>query len=247
MFPPLRAVVAVTAALALILALPDAAHAHGVSGTADSAGAFLNLGFRHMLLGWDHLLFIGGILLLAANAERAMKLLSVFALGHSTTLIAATVAGWQVNPVLVDIVIALSLAFVGLVGWLGPPSRWRLFGAGVLLFGLVHGLGLATRLQEPALAEHVTVWRVVAFNVGVEIAQLFGTGMALLAGLAAWHYLRRVLSWPATWRLAHAALITIGLVTGAVLAGSAGQPAASVAGTAAPIVGWTVVSAVGSR
>ena len=144
--------------------------AHGVSGVGDSFSAFVRSGFLHMIAGWDHLLFIGGILLMAREAHRAMILLSIFAVGHSATLMTATAAGWQINPGWVDTVIALSLAAIGLVGWLGPPARWRLFGAGVLLLGLVHGLGLASRLQEPALAAHLTPARVIAFNIGVEIA-----------------------------------------------------------------------------
>jgi hypothetical protein len=66
----------------------------------------------------------------------------------------------------VDVVIASSLAYVGVVGWFGPPAGWRWFGIGVLAFGLVHGLGLAARLQRPGLAEHLTVGRLLAFNVG---------------------------------------------------------------------------------
>ncbi|GAA1868830.1 HupE/UreJ family protein [Asanoa iriomotensis] len=216
---PARAtgLVLVTAAC-IVAATPAAAWAHGVSGHADSAGAFLGLGFRHMLLGWDHLLFIAGVvLLLAPEIERAMITLSLFALGHSATLIAGTLAGWRFDPVLVDVAIALSLAYIGLVGWFGPPARWRLFNAAVLAVGLVHGLGLATRLQDPQFTGHLTLWRVLAFNAGVELAQLFGGGIIVLIGLAAKESLKDRLSSATTWRLAHGGLIVVGLGASALL------------------------------
>jgi hydrogenase/urease accessory protein HupE len=209
-------------AACLVLAVPGAAWAHGVSGGADSVGGFLSLGFRHMLLGWDHLLFIGGVLLLASELERGIKLLSVFALGHSITLITATVAGWWVPPVVVDTVIAASLACIGVVGLFGRPERWRAFGIMVLLFGLVHGLGLAARLQEPGLAEHLSIARLLAFNVGVELAQLFGGAAALLVGLAVHAAVQRRFTWPTIWTTAHAALVVVGLVASTVLATTAG-------------------------
>ena len=228
-----RPVAIVTTTAVLLLATPNAAWAHGVSGGADSVGGFLGLGFRHMLLGWDHMLFIAGVvLLLAPEVERAMMTLSLFALGHSATLLTATLAGWRFDPVLVDMIVAMSLTFVGAVGWLGPPSRWRLFGIGVLAFGLAHGLGLATRLQTPALEGHLTVWRVLAFNVGVEMAQLFGAGIALLLGLSVWPLLEGRLSWAVTVRLAYTGLIVVGfgasvLIVADTVAGgpSAAEPA----------------------
>ena len=193
--------------------LSTAVLAHGVSGVGDSFSAFVRSGFLHMIAGWDHLLFIGGILLVAREAHRAMILLSIFAVGHSATLMAATAAGWQINPGWVDTVIALSLAAIGLVGWLGPPARWRLFGAGVLLLGLVHGFGLASRLQEPALAAHLSPARVIAFNIGVEIAQLFAAAIATLVGLL----IRQSQHGSLMGKVAHGALITAGLIGGAVL------------------------------
>jgi hydrogenase/urease accessory protein HupE len=197
--------------------LSAAVLAHGVTGVGDSFSAFVRSGFLHMITGWDHLLFIAGILLVAREVERAMILLSVFAIGHSATLMTATAAGWQINPGWVDTVIALSLAAIGLVSWLGPPARWRLFGAGVLLLGLVHGLGLASRLQEPARAAHLTPARVIAFNIGVEVAQLFAAAVATLVGLLVRESMQRLMTWSLVWKVVHGALITVGLIGGAVL------------------------------
>src|SRR5215213_564504 len=167
-----RGVLVTAPAAALLVAAPSAAFAHGVGGTSETAYGFIWLGVQHMLLGWDHLLFVGGVALLAGTWRRAAKLISVFAIGHSITLFTATVAGWHVNPVLVDIAVALSLVFVGVVGLIGRPTDWTWFTAVVLAFGLVHGLGLATRLQALGLPPDGTISRVLAFNLGVEIGQV---------------------------------------------------------------------------
>lgn len=102
--------------------------AHGVAATGqESIAGFVELGITHMLTGWDHVLFVVGVVLLAWLPRRAAGLLSLFALGHSTTLIAATLAGWHLDPAGVDIVIAGSVAFVGTVGLFGRPHRYRWF------------------------------------------------------------------------------------------------------------------------
>jgi hypothetical protein len=102
-------------------------------------------------------------------------------LGHSLTLIVATVAGWKLDPTLVDVVIALSLVYVGVQGLMGRPKDFKLMGAIVFAFGLVHGLGLSTRLQDLGLPEDGVLVRVILFNIGVEIGQL--TALALIVGL----------------------------------------------------------------
>lgn len=97
------------------LAAPGAAFAHGIhAGSSDSVPDFVRIGFLHMLTGYDHLLFAGGVVLLAGQIRRAPKLISLFVAGHSLTLLIATLAGWRVNPAAVDVVIALSVAWVGL-------------------------------------------------------------------------------------------------------------------------------------
>jgi hydrogenase/urease accessory protein HupE len=168
------AALAALGALTLIaLASPPAA-AHGVGGDASHRTilGFIPLGFEHMLLGWDHLLFVAGVLLIAKDWVRAAKLITVFVAGHSTTLIIATLAGWRVNADLVDIVIGVSVIMVGLLGMFFPGVRWGPFTAVVAVFGLVHGLGLATRLQDAGLPDEGVLWRVIAFNVGIEAGQL---------------------------------------------------------------------------
>ncbi|MEU4778284.1 HupE/UreJ family protein [Micromonospora sp. NPDC023633] len=206
---------------ATVLALPGAAWAHGVGGSSETVGGFVWLGTKHMLAGWDHLLFVGGILLLAGEMRRAAKLISLFALGHSVTLFTATVADWHVNPVLVDIVVALSLVFVGVVGLRGRPKNWAWFAAAVLAFGLVHGLGLATRLQEVGLPSDGLIPRVLAFNLGVEIGQLIAVVAMFMIGDVLRHYLPRLRD----VRLSHGTLIVAGVIAAAVLVISSGPDA----------------------
>jgi hydrogenase/urease accessory protein HupE len=167
--PPL-----VLAATLLVVGAATPASAHGIGGEAahTSILGFVPLGFEHMLLGWDHLLFVAGVLLIAKDWIRAAKLISVFVLGHSTTLIIATLAGWRVDAGLVDVVIGLSVVFVGALGMFFPSVKWGPFAGVVLAFGLVHGLGLSTRLQDLGLPEDGALWRVIAFNVGIEAGQL---------------------------------------------------------------------------
>ncbi|SCF43665.1 HupE/UreJ family protein [Micromonospora marina] len=203
--------------VAIVLAVPGVAWAHGVGGSSDSVPGFAWLGTTHMLVGWDHLAFVGGILLLARAIRRAAKLISLFALGHSVTLFTATVADWHVNPVLVDVVVALSLVFVGVVGLRGRPKNWTWFAAAVLAFGLVHGLGLSTRLQALGLPSDGMIPRVLAFNIGVEIGQLVAVIAMFIVGDVLSHYVPKLRD-P---RLSHGALVAAGVVAASILALSA--------------------------
>ncbi|OJF11175.1 HupE/UreJ family protein [Couchioplanes caeruleus] len=183
--PPRRVARLATAAVTgcvVLLGAPAPASAHGIGAGAESVTDFLTLGFTHMIAGWDHLLFIAGVLIVTGTGRRAATMISLFALGHSVTLIAATLAGWRVNATFVDMVIALSLVAVAVIGLMGRPQRWRWFAAMVLGFGLIHGLGLSTRLQALGLPPDGQLARVVAFNVGVELGQLLAIGVFVLIG-----------------------------------------------------------------
>lgn len=175
----------VTSLLAALLVAPTSAYAHALFGSNDPNRPlieYLTLGFGHMVGGWDHLLFITGVVLLAGNWRSAAKLVSLFVAGHSLTLLVATIAGWKLNATLVDVVIALSLVYVGVQGIRGRPDNFRVFGAVVFGFGLVHGLGLSTRLQDLGLPESGVVARVLLFNVGVEVGQLVALGIIVGLG-----------------------------------------------------------------
>ncbi|MGH3752230.1 MAG: HupE/UreJ family protein [Pseudonocardiaceae bacterium] len=119
-----------------------------------------------------------------------------------------------VNATAVDVVIALSVVFVGVVGVLGRPQRWWWFTTAVFAFGLVHGLGLSTRLQDLRLPENGLVARVITFNVGIEIGQL----LAVVVMVALGKLFTRLITWPKAPRLAYGGLVAVGLVAAVVLA-----------------------------
>ena len=205
------------------LILPAAAFAHGLAGGYDPNRAvpdYLWLGFWHMVAGWDHLLFIAGVILLSESVRTAAKLISLFAVGHSLTLLTATLAGWRLDPTLVDAVIALSLVYLGVQGLRGRPENVRLMAAVVFGFGLVHGLGLSTRLQDLGLPDGGLVIRVVLFNVGVELGQLLALAVMVGIGVLVVRRLRQ----PADARRPAFAMLTVaGLVAAAVISFPAGE------------------------
>ena len=181
-----RRLIVVVLISGLALAAAPSALAHGLHVGSDSIPGMVWLGIRHMLGGWDHLLFIVGIVLLARDVRLAAKLISLFVLGHSTTLLVATLAGWELNADAVDVVIASSVAYIGWRVLRGQPARWAPTGLVILLFGLVHGLGLSTRLQAVDLPEGTAlVLRIIAFNIGVEIGQLLALAVIVAVGVIA--------------------------------------------------------------
>jgi hypothetical protein len=175
--------------------LPVLALAHGVAGKDASFleqvdGVrfipFLYLGAKHMVTGYDHLLFLAGVIFFLYRLRDVALYASLFALGHSLTLMASVLLGWRANANLVDAVIGLSVvykAFENIGGFrsigLNPDPRWAVLG-----FGLVHGLGLATKLQELSLSRNGLATNMLGFNLGVELGQLVAlTLMVLLFGL----------------------------------------------------------------
>ena len=133
------------------------------------------LGAKHMVTGYDHLLFLVGVIFYLRNLRTIALFVSLFALGHSITLIGGVLLGLDVNPYLVDAIIGLSVAYKGFDNLKGFD---KLFGdspderSAVFIFGLFHGLGLATKLQDLGLAEDGLLPNLVSFNLGVELGQL---------------------------------------------------------------------------
>jgi hypothetical protein len=214
-----------TVSLVTLLALPVAsavAHGIGESAAGRTTLEFVPLGIEHMLLGWDHLLFIAGVLLVARTLGEAAKLISVFVLGHSLTLIVATAAGWQISSGVVDVIIALSLVFIAFLGFAGPPDDWRRVGAIVFLFGLIHGLGLSTRLQELGIPDDGLLIKTVMFNVGVELGQIW----ALVVFFGIGWLVFRFVSAETRERLRPAAFLAL-LATGFIGAGATAVIAAT--------------------
>ena len=192
-----RAVSALFASLVLVA--PAVAFAHGV--TAGDKGyimetfgvrivPFIYLGAKHMVTGYDHLLFLVGVIFYLYRLKDIGVYVTLFALGHSITLIAGVLGGVSINAYLIDAVIGASVAYKALDN-LGVFARW--FGrepdprAATMLFGLCHGLGLATKMLDFELAKDGLLSNLIAFNVGVE----FGQFLALCVILIVMSYWRR--------------------------------------------------------
>jgi hypothetical protein len=177
--------------------LPQWAHAHGVSkrdasfvqGNSGLAiGPFLYLGAKHMVTGYDHLMFLVGVVFFLYRLKDIVQYVSLFTLGHSITLLAGVLGGVRANPYAIDAIIALSVVYKAFDNMDGFK---RFFGfqpntkIAVLIFGLFHGFGLATKLQELVLSKTGLVANIVSFNVGVEIGQVLALS-AVLIGLSYW-------------------------------------------------------------
>ncbi len=177
------------------LLLPALALAHSVSEQAQQRmllGGWVEaawIGAEHMLTGYDHLLFLLGVMLFLRSFMQIVTFITAFTVGHTITLLFATLAGITANPYLVDAVIALTVAYKaienldGFRRWLGVATPNLL--AMVFVFGLIHGFGLSTRLQEMTLARDPDlIGKILAFNVGVELGQIAAlTLMTLVVGV----------------------------------------------------------------
>ena len=164
--------------------------AHGMS-EEDKAKAleasnweYIELGATHMITGYDHLLFLFGVIFFITSFKEIVKFITAFTIGHSITLVFATLYEIQANYYLVDAVIALTViykAFDNLDGfkrYLNANSP-NLLGM-VFAFGLIHGFGLSTRLQMLPLADEGLVLRILSFNVGVELGQIAALSIMLI-------------------------------------------------------------------
>lgn len=144
---------------------------------------FLYIGAKHMVTGYDHLLFLVGVLFFLYRSRDILIYVSFFTLGHSVTLILGVWNDIQVNAYLIDAIIGLSIVYKGFDN-LGGFKRLLGFqpntkGA-VLVFGLFHGFGLATKLQGFKFAEEGLLANLIAFNVGVELGQFFALSFVLI-------------------------------------------------------------------
>jgi len=220
--------VAIAAALIAAFALGGEALAHGVA-EGDKAFIranpginvipYLYLGAKHMVTGYDHLLFLFGVIFFLYRLRDVWTFVTLFAIGHSTTLLAGVIFGIHANPFLVDAIIGLSVvykaldnlgAFPTLLGWEPNPK------AAVLIFGFFHGFGLATKLQDLVTSRDGLLANLVSFNVGVETGQVIALSVILIA-MTAW---RRSRGFNRSALVANTLLMGAGLVlTGYQLAG----------------------------
>jgi len=187
----------VAIAALLLLVAPAVLSAHGVSSrdaafvasvTGPAPVPFAYLGAKHMVTGYDHLLFLVGVIFFLYRVPDVVKYVSLFTLGHSVTLLAGVLGDIRANPFLIDAVIGASVVYKGFENIGGFKA---VFGVepdtkvAVLVFGLFHGFGLATKLQELSLPTRGLVANLVSFNVGVEFGQFLALAFVRIA-LAVW-------------------------------------------------------------
>ena len=183
------------AVVVLLVTLAEGVDAHGVSGKdavflqglqGRAIGPLMYLGAKHMVTGYDHLLFLVGVIFFLHKLTDVVQYVSLFTIGHSVTLLGGVLGGVHANPYLIDAIIGFSVAYKafenmnGFRYFLGYQPNTRM---AVLVFGLFHGFGLATKLQDFALSENGLVANILSFNVGVEIGQgLALTGVLIVLG-----------------------------------------------------------------
>ncbi len=195
--------------------------AHGISEEAKQTmlnGGFLQyliLGAEHMITGYDHLLFLFGVIFFLTSFKDVVKFVSIFTLGHSITLIFATFMGITANYWLVDAVIAISVCYKGFdnnkgfqnyFGFKSAPNILLM----VFIFGLIHGFGLSTRLQQLPLGENSMdmLMRIISFNIGVEFGQI----AALLIMLIIINQLRKLKAFTNLSRVLNHGIILAGFM-----------------------------------
>ncbi len=185
--------IAFLAATFAMLALASVARAHGVdeNDQAFIEGAsginlipFMYLGAKHMVTGYDHLLFLAGVVFFLYRMKDVGIYVTLFAIGHSATLLIGTIFDIRANAYIVDAIIGLSVAykafdnldgFTTVFGFRPDPKK------AVFIFGLFHGFGLATKLQDLTLSQDGLIPNLLAFNVGVELGQFMALGFILIA------------------------------------------------------------------
>jgi len=164
----------------------DASFVEAIDGPA--IFPFMYLGAKHMVTGYDHLLFLVGVIFFLYRPKHVVQYVTLFAAGHSITLLLGVLADLQVNAYLIDAIIGLSIvykAFENIDGFkrvvkIQPNTKIAVF-----IFGLFHGLGLATKLQEFELSENGLVTNIISFNIGVEIGQILALSFVFIV-LSLW-------------------------------------------------------------
>ena len=204
----------------LLAAAPAELLAHGVAAgdkgfIQEVSGVllipFAYLGAKHMVTGYDHLLFLFGVIFFLYRLKDIGLYVTLFAVGHSTTLLLGVLTGVSVSAYLIDAIIGLSVVYKAMDN-LGAFRRWFGFQpstkAATLVFGLFHGFGLATKILDFEVSPDGLIPNLIAFNVGVEIGQL----LALSAILIAMGYWRRTTSFARHAYASNVALMAAGFV-----------------------------------
>ena len=164
----------------------DASFVQAIDGPA--VLPFIYLGAKHMVTGYDHLLFLVGVIFFLYRPRHVVQYVTLFAVGHSLTLLFGVLADIRINAYLIDAIIGLSIvykAFENIDGFrrfLGFEPNTRV---AVFVFGLFHGLGLATRLQEFTISDNGLITNIISFNIGVEIGQILALSAVFIL-LSVW-------------------------------------------------------------
>ena len=216
------------AIFSLALFTPSFALAHNV--TEGDAGyiqeiwgvhaiPFMYLGAKHMVTGYDHILFLLGVIFFLYKFKDVAIYVSIFAFGHSTTMLIGVIYGWGVNAYIVDAIIGLSVVYKALDN-LGAYQKWFGFQPNTklatLIFGFIHGTGLATKILEYEIAQDGLLMNLISFNIGVEIGQI----VALAIILIIMGYLRRAKNFVQYAYAANIIMIFLGIIlTGQQISG----------------------------
>ncbi len=175
---------------------------------------FIYLGAKHMVTGYDHLLFLLGVIFFLYRPKHIATYVSLFAIGHSTTMLAGVYFNIGINSYIIDAIIGLSVVYKALDN-MGAYQRWFGFQpntkAATLIFGFFHGFGLSTKIIEYNISPDGLVPNLLAFNVGVEIGQLLAL-FAILIVISYWRWK------PSFWKHAYTANVAM-MVAGFVLTG----------------------------
>ncbi len=149
---------------------PGGAAAAATTTKSTSLGTMIRMGVEHILVGYDHLMFLFGLVLVGGRWRSLALAITAFTVGHSITLALAALGVWAPSPRIVEPAIALSIAYVGVENYYvkDAEKRWRITAP----FGLVHGFGFAGALQEISLAKSEIPRALLGFNLGVELGQL---------------------------------------------------------------------------
>lgn len=172
---------------------------------------YIWIGATHMLSGYDHLAFVFGVVFFLTRFREIVKYITAFTLGHSITLIIATFNAVRINYFLIDAVIALSVCYIAVsnLDWfrkhlkINPPNMLAM----IFGLGLIHGLGLSTRLQQLPLNQDELLLNIISFNIGIELGQVVALAVMLLVINA----LRKSQAFPAFSKLANHTLILAGI------------------------------------
>lgn len=200
----------------LLVCVPLLGFAHEVTSAdqellrSGALWAYVRVGATHMLTGYDHLLFLTGVVFYLKSFRDILKFITVFTLGHCVTLIGASYAGITADEHLVDAVIALSVLYKGFEN-LGGFEKLSLKSPHLLLmvgiFGLIHGFGLATRLQSFDMGQGQFLEKILCFNLGVELGQVLAL-IPIVFVLTLW---RKHKQFPAFYKAVNAYLVLAGV------------------------------------